>query len=111
MVKLNVWKRMFPARTHEGAVAQKVDPKPELRRSVLTCLLWEDTFYEKGTGIAERIATLVAKNKPEDVAALARKTEGRRAGGRLEETRREHARVSRHLGGRFVRREGPAREL
>jgi 60 kDa SS-A/Ro ribonucleoprotein len=33
--------------------------------------VWEDTFYEKGSGIAERMAALVAKNKPEDVAALA----------------------------------------
>lgn len=73
MAKMNVWKRMFPeARTHEGAVAQRVSAKLELRRTVLTCLLWEDTFYEKGSGIAERIAELVRKNKPEDVAALAR---------------------------------------
>jgi hypothetical protein len=71
MAKMNVWKRMFPVRTHEGAVAQKVDAKRELRRSVLTCLLWEDTFYEKGNEIAKRIAELVAKNKPEDVAGLA----------------------------------------
>jgi TROVE domain len=71
MAKLNVWKRMFPLRTHEGAVAQKVDPKRELRRTVLTCMLWEGTFYEKGDDIAERIAALVVRNKPEDVAALA----------------------------------------
>jgi 60 kDa SS-A/Ro ribonucleoprotein len=72
MAKMNVWKRMFPARTHEGAVAQTVGAKAELRRSVLTCLLWEDTFYEKGSGIAARIAELVRENKPEDVAKLAR---------------------------------------
>jgi hypothetical protein len=72
MMKLNVWKRMFPARTHEGAVAQKVDPRRELQRTVLTCLLWEDTFYEKGNDVVKRIAELVARNKPEDVAALAR---------------------------------------
>jgi len=71
MAKINVWKGMFPVRTHEGAVAQKVDAKRDLRRSVLTCLLWEDTFYEKGSDIAKRIAELAAKNKPEDVAALA----------------------------------------
>jgi len=71
MAKLNVWKRMFPERTHEGAVAQRVDAKRELRRSVLTCLLWEDTFYEKSNEVAKRIAELVARNKPEDVAALA----------------------------------------
>jgi 60 kDa SS-A/Ro ribonucleoprotein len=76
MAKLNVWKRLFPAgtraKTHEGAVAQTVNPRLELRRTVLTCLLWEDTFYEKGNKIAERVADLVVKNKPEDVAALAR---------------------------------------
>ena len=75
-MKMNVWKRMFPAparpaRTHEGAVAQRVDAKRELRRTVLTCLLWEDAFYEKGSEIASRIAALAATNKPEDVAALA----------------------------------------
>src|SRR5262245_57081028 len=77
MAKMNVWKRMFPERerprrTHEGAPAQRVSPKQELRRTVLTCLLWEDTFYEKGNDIAKRIAGLVERNKPEDVAALAR---------------------------------------
>jgi 60 kDa SS-A/Ro ribonucleoprotein len=72
VTKMNLWKRMFPVRTHEGAVAQKVGPKLELRRTVMTCLLWEDTFYEKGSGIAARVAELVRENKPEDVAALAR---------------------------------------
>src|SRR5215475_16200218 len=75
MAKLNVWKRLFPdgirTKTHEGAVAQKVSPYAELRRTVMTCLLWEDTFYEKGSKIAERIADLVTKNKSEDVAAFA----------------------------------------
>jgi 60 kDa SS-A/Ro ribonucleoprotein len=76
MMKLNVWNRMFPARTHEGAVAQKVSAKAELRRTVLTCLLWEDAFYEKGSGIAGRIAELVRAGKAEDVAALAREARG-----------------------------------
>ena len=77
MAKMNVWKRIFPeraipVRTHEGAVAQRVSAKAKLRRTVPTCLLWEDTFYEKGNDIATRIAELVAKSKPEEVAALAR---------------------------------------
>jgi 60 kDa SS-A/Ro ribonucleoprotein len=72
MAKMNVWKRMFSVRTHEGAVAQRVDAQRELRRSVLTCLLWEDTFYEKGNDVTSRIAELVTHNKAEDVAALAR---------------------------------------
>src|SRR5215469_3159939 len=72
MAKVNVWRKMFPVRTHEGAVAQRIDAKRELRRTVMTCLLWEDTFYEKGNDIAKRVAELVAHNKAEDVAALAR---------------------------------------
>ena len=68
---MNVWTRMFPVRTHEGAVAQRVSPLAELRRTVLTCLLWEDTFYEKGSAIAMRIAALVRQCEPRDVAALA----------------------------------------
>jgi hypothetical protein len=79
MAKMNVWKRMFPARTHEGAVAQKVDAKSELRRTVLTCLLWEDTFYEKGNDIAKRLAALAAENKAEVVAALAREARDKNA--------------------------------
>src|SRR5215831_14576557 len=71
MAKLNVWKRIFPVRTHEGAVAQRIGAKAELRRTVLTCLLWEDAFYEKGNDIAQRIGSLVRANKAEDVAALA----------------------------------------
>jgi 60 kDa SS-A/Ro ribonucleoprotein len=72
MTKMNVWKRLFPRRTHEGSVAQKVSAKAELRRTVLTCLLWEDAFYEKGSGIAERMEKLVRENKSEAVAAVAR---------------------------------------
>ena len=72
MTKMNVWRRMSPARTYEGAVAQRLDPRRELRRTVLTCLLWEGTFYEKGNSIAKRIAELAALNKSEHVAALAR---------------------------------------
>lgn len=58
-------------RTHEGGPAQAVSPIAQLRRSVLACLLWEDTFYEDGVAIAERISDLAAKCKPTDVAALA----------------------------------------
>lgn len=60
-----------PVLTHEGAKAQKVSPYAELKRTLLTCLLWEDTFYEKGSSIASRIASLVPKVSPEKVAALA----------------------------------------
>lgn len=70
MATLNAAPR-YTARTHEGAPAARVSPLMELRRSVLTALLWEDTFYEKGSQIAERIGALVATVPPADVAALA----------------------------------------
>lgn len=57
--------------THEGGVAKRITPYQELRRTVMSCLLWEDTFYESGQDIAERINDLVKKNKPEDVSKLA----------------------------------------
>ena len=43
----------------------------DLRRSVACCLLWEDTFYESGEAIADRIKRLVAIARPEFTAALA----------------------------------------
>jgi 60 kDa SS-A/Ro ribonucleoprotein len=58
-------------RTHEGAVAQRVSPKLELRRTLMTCLLWEDTFYESGNSIANRLAELVKEVESIDVALLA----------------------------------------
>lgn len=71
MARLN---RKFesPLKTHEGAPAKVINPEMQLRRSVLSCLLWEDQFYEDGQDISQRIADLVRANKPETVAALAR---------------------------------------
>lgn len=44
--------------THEGGRAIVQQPAVELERSVLACMLWEDTFYECGESIADRIARL-----------------------------------------------------
>ena len=63
MANVNSWKQIFPGRTREGAFAQRINAKAELRRTVLTCLLWEDVFYEKGSGVANRLAELVEANK------------------------------------------------
>lgn len=61
----------FTETTHEGARAVRINAEQQLRRSVMACMLWEDEFYEDGTAIAERIATL-AKALPFDkVAAIA----------------------------------------
>lgn len=58
-------------KTHEGSKARRMTPEQQLRRSVLNCMLWEDQFYEDGVSIAERIAGLVERVKPEAVAAVA----------------------------------------
>ena len=57
--------------THEGARAHHISVLAHLRRSVLSCLLWESEFYEDGVEIGKRIADLTAQCVPEDVAALA----------------------------------------
>lgn len=42
--------------TYEGARAFLIhSPVDQLRRSVMACMLWEDTFYESGIEIAKRI--------------------------------------------------------
>jgi hypothetical protein len=46
-------------RTHEGALAKRITPEQALRRSVMACMLFEDTFYEEGEEIAVRIKRLV----------------------------------------------------
>lgn len=57
--------------THEGAIAKRITPTQELRRSVMACLLWEDAFYESGQSIADRIAALVAVVPPDEVTKIA----------------------------------------
>lgn len=48
----------FAEKTHEGAPAARMTPEQALRRSVLSCLLWENEFYEDGQTIADRIVAL-----------------------------------------------------
>jgi hypothetical protein len=67
----NVGSTIYAGTTHEGAPARKISPLLELRRSVMSCLLWEDSFYESGETIASRIARLVAECHPADVAQAA----------------------------------------
>jgi 60 kDa SS-A/Ro ribonucleoprotein len=57
--------------THEGARAANINFEQQLRRSVLSCMLWEDTHYESGEDIATRISSLVAKVPAEKVAQIA----------------------------------------
>lgn len=69
MAKLNVPRK--PIHTHEGGKAKHINSEMALRRSVMSCLLWEDQFYENGVAIADRIAALVPEVQPSTVASLA----------------------------------------
>ena len=71
MAKINTSAQRDPVFTHEGARAAIITPEQELRRSVMACLLWEDTFYEDGVDIAQRISNLCAKVSPEKIAEIA----------------------------------------
>jgi hypothetical protein len=64
--------RTKAARTHEGApVIATLSALQQLRRSVLSCLLWEDEFYEDGQSIADRIVATAMQVTPQVLAALA----------------------------------------
>lgn len=60
-----------PQSTHEGAPASHLNPKEELRRTIMACMLWESGFYESGEAVADRIKRLVPLCKPYEVAEMA----------------------------------------
>lgn len=71
MAKTNVKTRRPVPTTHEGAKTTYAPNKLEaLKRSALSCMLWEDTFYEDGVSITQRISNLVPEVAPADVAKL-----------------------------------------
>lgn len=69
MAKLNVPRK--PIYTHEGGKAKHINSELQLKRSVMSCMLWEKEFYEDSKTIAERIASLVSEVVPEKVARIA----------------------------------------
>jgi 60 kDa SS-A/Ro ribonucleoprotein len=69
-MRLNIFQKR-PGITHGGAPARPLNAEQKLRRSVLSCMLWEDEFYEDGQSIADRIFALACDVTPETVAALA----------------------------------------
>lgn len=71
IVKTNTRNSAVVEKTFEGASAVRTSDEQKLRRSVLSCMLFEDTFYEDGVAIAERIKTLAALVPAEKVADLA----------------------------------------
>ena len=72
MASSNPRAKATPKHTHEGAIASyHVSPMQQLRRSVMSCFLWEKEFYEEGEEIATRIIRLCGLVPPMEVAALA----------------------------------------
>jgi 60 kDa SS-A/Ro ribonucleoprotein len=70
-MRFNIFSRKA-AVTHEGAPAVPVlSAEQRLRRSVLSCLLWEDQFYEDGKSIADRIIETAEAVAPVTLAAIA----------------------------------------
>jgi hypothetical protein len=57
--------------TLEGAPAKHINASQQLRRSVLSCLLWEREFYESGEKIADRIMRLARDASKDEIMALA----------------------------------------
>lgn len=60
-----------PVFNHHGVKAHKSTPLQELKRAVLACMLWEDSFYENGEAIGARIASLVKQVPAGKVAEIA----------------------------------------
>lgn len=55
----NVPSKITP--THEGGRGMVEKPLFQLRRTLSTCMLFEDTFYESGSDIANRLKSLAAQ--------------------------------------------------
>jgi len=71
-MRMNVAQRQPKVFTHEGGPAvANISAEAQLRRTVMSCLLWESEFYESGKTIADRIVETAQNVKPEIVAAIA----------------------------------------
>lgn len=71
MSRFNTPVKAPPIYTHEGGKAARINPEQQLQRSVLSCFLWEDEFYEDGQTIADRILDAASQCSPTFVASLA----------------------------------------
>lgn len=70
-----------PIRTEEGAVAKRITPEQQLRRLVMSCMLFEKEFYVDGVTIAENIKAAIKNVSPRvalDIAVEARNKAGLR---------------------------------
>lgn len=70
-MRLNTLQNKVVTRTAEGAPASTISPLQALRRSVCSSFLWEDSFYENGLSISQRVIDLCKQVPASDIAALA----------------------------------------
>src|ERR1700761_6241870 len=70
-MRTNTAPKRAPIQTHEGGRAKHITPEQQLRRSVLSCFLFEDEFYEDGQSIYSRIRNEAAAVSDGVLAALA----------------------------------------
>lgn len=71
MARTNLAAARDKIHTHQGAVAQRINPEQQLRRLVLTHLLWEDQFYVEGHESAELLRDAIKNVPAEKVAEIA----------------------------------------
>jgi hypothetical protein len=71
MAKTNTKAKTPAPKTHEGGKAKRITKEQELTRSVMACFLWEDTFYEEGTSIVDRIRELCTQVSAKFIADTA----------------------------------------
>lgn len=71
MASINYYSLQPPIVTHEGGRASKITPLQELERSVMSCFLWENSFYENGIHHAERLVELCQQVDNEEIAKVA----------------------------------------
>jgi 60 kDa SS-A/Ro ribonucleoprotein len=60
-----------PERTYEGGMARTPAATAQLLRQVAACMLFEDTFYSKGSTIAAEIADSCLRVPPQEIARIA----------------------------------------
>lgn len=73
MAAINKRKVSTPVFTHEGGKASHIGFEEKLQRTVLCCLLNEDTFYEDGESIKDRIKEYMGKVSTEFAIATLNK--------------------------------------
>lgn len=71
MARSNLKIKAPPVFTHEGARAVRSSAGKELRRSLMSCMLFEDNFYEDGVAHADRMKDLIKRCTFDEAAEAA----------------------------------------